>query len=135
MAAEEKIVKKSSSSKFSFFFAIILVFVILVIVGFAYMQYAIFKVKAEGIAIGYQRAASAAYQMGRPIPDSIFEDGSYRVEVKTNFNSSGTPSEVTVNVKDLYTNTTHYSSSRNLSSLPSNQNNTSIPQVQGSQNP
>lgn len=135
MAAQENVVRKSSGGKFSFFLAIILVFVILVIAGFAYMQYAIFKVKAEGIAIGYQRAASAAYQMGRPIPDSIFEDGNYRVEVKTNFNASGTPSEVTVNVKDLYTNTTHYSSSRNLSSLPSNQNNNSIPQVQGTQNP
>ena len=119
MAVQGNVKKKSGTgSKFVFFISILLIFIVFVIAVIAYMQYAIFKVKAEGITIGYQRAASSAYQMGRPIPDSIFEDGNYRVEVKTNFNSAGQPSDITVNVKDLYTNTTHYTSSRNLSNLP-----------------
>lgn len=118
MEADNNVKRKSGSGKATFFIVTLIIFLILLGLGFTYMQYTLFKVKAEGIAIGYQRAAAAAYQMGRPIPDSIFEDGNYRVEVKTNFNSSGQPSDVTVNVKDLYTNYTHYTSSRTLSNLP-----------------
>lgn len=118
MAVDNNVHKKSGSGKATFFIVTLIIFLILLGLGFTYMQYTLFKVKAEGIAIGYQRAAASAYQMGRPIPDSIFEDGNYRVEVKTNFNSSGQPSDVTVNVKDLYTNYTHYTSSRTLSNLP-----------------
>lgn len=117
MAVEDN-VKRGGSGKATFFIVTLLIFLVLIGIGFAYMQYTLFKVKAEGIAIGYQRAAAAAYQMGRPIPDSIFEDGNYRVEVKTNFNASGQPTDLTVNVKDLYTNYTHYTSSRSLSNLP-----------------
>lgn len=134
MAVEEN-VKRGSGGKVTFFVMTFLIFLVLLGAGFAYMQYALFKIKAEGIAIGYQRAASSAYQMGRPIPDSIFEDGNYRVEVKTNFNSAGQPTEISVNVKDLYTNITHYTSSRSLSNMPVNNQNQGVivqPQTQSS---
>ncbi|MFN8578131.1 MAG: hypothetical protein U0354_14935 [Candidatus Sericytochromatia bacterium] len=128
MAVEENVKKKGGATvKLAFFIGTLIIFLIILGIGFAYMQYTLFKVKAEGIAIGYQKAAASAYQMGRPIPDSIFEEGNYRVEVKTSFNSSGQASDITINVKDLYTNYTHYTSSRPLSNLPVQQNSNSMP--------
>ena len=119
MAVEGNIKEKSrSSGKFPFVLGILILSAMFVIAAVIYVPIATFKFKAEGISIGYQRAASAAYQMGRPIPDTIFEEGNYRVEVKTSFNSSGQPSEILVNVKDIYTNMTHYTSSRSLSNIP-----------------
>ncbi len=138
MAVEENVSEKKKSSvgiKAAFFIGTLAVFIILLGIGFTYMQYTLFKVKAEGIAIGYQKAAASAYQMGRPIPDSIFEEGNYRIDVKTSFNSSGQPSEINVVVKDVYTNYTHFMSSRSLTNLHV-QVNTGIaqPQVQPSSN-
>jgi flagellar basal body-associated protein FliL len=93
----------------------LVIFLILVIIGvLASMQYMLFKAKAEGIAIGYARAAASAYQMGRQIPDSIFEVDLYRIEVQSTQPSAGQPYGVTVYVKDRYTNMTHYTFSQNV---------------------
>ena len=116
MAVNESAVPRKKSSK-TLIAVLIVIILVLIGGGLAYFQYKFFKVKAEGIAIGYQRAAAAANQMGRPIPDSIFEEGSYRVEVKSNFTGQG-QGEMTINVKDLYSNMTHYSLTKPLSSVP-----------------
>ena len=75
--------------------------------GFAFFQYAFFKARAEGIAIGYEKAATSAYQMGRPLPNNIFEEDNYRVEIISS--AIGQPFFITINVRDKYTNITHYS--------------------------
>lgn len=86
-----------------------LVFVLVgVLVGFAFFKYAFFKARAEGIAIGYEKAAASAYQMGRPIPNNIFEEENYRVEVTSPVVTLGQPMTITINVRDKYTNITHY---------------------------
>ncbi len=110
MAENEIVKRKKSSNKLIAFLVILIIFIL--VGGFAYFEYMIFKIKAEGIAIGYERAAAAASQMGRPIPDSIFEEGNYRVEVKSILGASQT--DITINVKDLYSNVTHYTLTRTI---------------------
>ena len=47
--------------------------VVVVLAAIVFGAWLSFHAKAEGIAVGYLQAASSAYQMGRPIPDLIFE--------------------------------------------------------------
>ncbi len=117
--------EKSKDAKGMKKWIIILVIAIFVLIigGLSAFQYLFFKAKAEGIAIGYERAAAAAYQMGRPIPDNIFEEGNYRVEIKSTPATGGQPFSITINVRDRYTNITHYSYSQSVtgqSGLPGN---------------
>ena len=118
MAIDETPKKKKSSGKLIVF--LIVIIILILVGGLGFFKYEFFKIKEEGIAIGYERAAAAAYQMGRPIPDSIFEEGSYRVEVKSIASQGQT--QITVNVKDLYSNITHYTLTRQISSLPGQNN-------------
>lgn len=85
-------------------FSLIIIF--LAFIGF---QYSIFKVKGQGIAVGYAKAAISAYQMGRPIPDTIFEEENFRIEVKSELVSETKTFSIIINVKDRYTNVTHFS--------------------------
>jgi hypothetical protein len=73
-----------------------------------------FKAKAEGLAVGYLQAASSAFQMGRPIPDTIFETGVYRVQVVSQGGASQTPVVITVYVKDRFFNQTFFEESRSV---------------------
>ena len=73
-----------------------------------------FRAKAEGITIGYLQAANAAFQMGRPIPDSIFEAGFYRIEVKSQGGTDKTPVVITVYVKDRFMNQVFFEESRSV---------------------
>lgn len=83
----------------------------LLIIAFAFIgfQYSLFKIKGEGIAIGYAKAAISAYQMGRPIPDTIFEEDNFRIEVKSELIPETKKFSIIINVKDKYTNVTHFS--------------------------
>ncbi|MBC7542938.1 MAG: hypothetical protein H7338_09430 [Candidatus Sericytochromatia bacterium] len=83
--------------------------VVLIIVGAAWIS---FRAKAEGIAVGYMQAASSAYQMGRPIPDAIFETGVYRVQVVSQVAADKGPGNITVYVKDRFLNQTFFEESR-----------------------
>jgi hypothetical protein len=74
-----------------------------------------FKAKAEGLAVGYLQAASSAHQMGRPIPDTIFETGLYRVQVVTQGGTNQVPVVITVYVKDRILNQTFFEESRAIS--------------------
>lgn len=94
----------------------LLVFSIVSVTSFLYFS---FKVKAEGIAIGYSKAAAAAFQMGRALPNTIFEEGNYRVEVVSSPAMPGQPFNMTINVRDKYTNITHYTYTNTIA--PSNQ--------------
>jgi hypothetical protein len=73
-----------------------------------------FKAKAEGLAVGYLQAASSAFQMGRPIPDTIFETGIYRVQVVSQGGTNQVPVVITVYVKDRFLNQTFFEESRSV---------------------
>jgi hypothetical protein len=73
-----------------------------------------FKAKAEGLAVGYLQAASSAFQMGRPIPDTIFETGVYRVQVVSQGGTNQTPVVITVYVKDRFLNQSFFEESRSV---------------------
>lgn len=73
-----------------------------------------FKAKAEGLAVGYLQAASSAFQMGRPIPDTIFETGVYRIQVVSQGGVNGVPTVITIYVKDRFLNQTFFEESRSV---------------------
>src|SRR5689334_4775170 len=97
--AQESEIKPAPKKKSSYklLVALVIFLIIVIIAGFSYFQYQFFKSKAEGIAIGYAKAAAAAYQMGRPIPNTIFEVDHYRVEIVS---AQQGPFSITINVKD-----------------------------------
>jgi hypothetical protein len=99
----KEISKKTIILSTSIFVLIVLIFTFL---GF---KYAAFKIKGEGIAIGYSKAAISSYQMGRPIPDTIFEEDNFRIEVKSQLIPESKTFSIIINVKDKYTNITHFS--------------------------
>ncbi|MFN8673111.1 MAG: hypothetical protein U0457_13655 [Candidatus Sericytochromatia bacterium] len=99
--------KKSVGLKIKLLLGLV-VFLVLVLVGLIlYFQYVLFKTKAEGIAIGYKKAIVAAYQAQRPLPNTIFEEGNYRVEVNSQQTSSG-QIKVSIAVRDKYSNVSHF---------------------------
>lgn len=76
-----------------------------------------FKGQSSGIALGYEEASARAYQMGRPLPDTIFEKGFFRVAVSNISASSTEPFRVRIAVRDRITNATLYSSERRVEML------------------
>ena len=71
-----------------------------------------FVTRAQGIAEGYLQAATSAYQMGRPIPDTIFETGPYRIQATTMPQADGGSALITVTARDRFINHPFYEISR-----------------------
>lgn len=98
-----------SLSKKSIIISSLILSLLVILFAFVGFQYSLFKIKGEGIAIGYAKAAISAYQMGRPIPDTIFEEENFRIEVKSELVSETKTFSILINIKDKYTNVTHFS--------------------------
>lgn len=75
------------------------------------------KGQASGIALGYEEASARAYQMGRPLPDTIFEKGFYRVAILNLSATNEEPFRVRIAVRDRLLNTTIFSSERRVEML------------------
>lgn len=73
--------------------------------------------QATGIALGYEEAAARAIQMNRPIPDTIFEHGLYRVAVQSLSSNPSEPFRIHVAVRERITNATFYESERRVEVL------------------
>lgn len=69
--------------------------------------------KAEGIAIGYMQAAGNATQVGRPIPDNIFESGAFRVQAISSKPEDG-QMRMVVHVRERWLNTVLYTAERSV---------------------
>src|SRR4051812_4760465 len=79
---------------------------VVVLLAVIFSAWLSFHAKAEGMAVGYLQEARAAYQMGRPIPDSIFETGLYRVQTQSQAGADASSGAITVYVKDRFLNQT-----------------------------
>lgn len=80
--------------------------------GFCWLQG-----QATGIALGYEEAAARAIQMNRPIPDTIFEHGPYRVAVRSLSSNPSEPFRIHIAVRERITNATFYESERRVEIL------------------
>lgn len=69
--------------------------------------------KAEGIAIGYMQAAGNATQVGRPIPDNIFETGGFRVQAVSSKQDDG-QMRMVVHVRERWLNNILYTAERSV---------------------
>lgn len=73
--------------------------------------------KATGIITGYEEAAARAYQMGRPLPDTIFETGFFRVAVSSKSSTAQAPFRIRVAVRDRMFNTVLFEHERQVEIL------------------
>lgn len=121
MSTDNVQVSKKSSTKTKLVLISFIMFILFAVASYASFMYFSFKVRAEGIALGYSHAASAAFQMGRALPNNIFEEGNYRVEVISSPAMPGQPFTMTINVRDKYTNITHHTYTNTIS--PANTSN------------
>lgn len=99
--------KKKGSGKIKLLLALIVFLIFILIAGLLYFQYILFKTKAEGIALGYKKALVGAYQAQRPLQNTIFEEGNYRVDAKSQQLPSGQVT-IDISVRDKYSNVSHY---------------------------
>ena len=101
--------KRGSGAKRTMLIAIAALVALLI--AWLVVAFMIFRARAEGIATGYLEAAATAYQMdrySRPMPDRIFETGSYRVATTTH----GDPPTFEVSVRHALTNITFVTMAR-----------------------
>jgi hypothetical protein len=97
---EESVLSKPPGSKNPLMKVIVALALTESIVLVATAGFCLVRGRATGIATGYEEAAARAYQMGRPLPDTIFETGMFRVAVTSQSSTTQTPFRVRIAVKD-----------------------------------